>query len=86
MKKEFKTEYKGHSVVVENGPTECKLIIDGKVTDVYWGIFALRVKLTGTIEDESGSYKVKAILGTKFIKVLCAVFINDELVLTNTKI
>ena len=77
--KTWSSEYKGHSIVVQNGLFSGEqLIVDGQLQDEQLG-FALRARLHGKITNPTGvSESIKVSLGG-WLSVDCRIFVDDQL-------
>jgi hypothetical protein len=72
----------GTEIKVTNSITTARLLVNGKTQDIFWGFFSLcgNIHLRGSVEAGGETREVRALLGTKFFIVNCAVFIDDEMV------
>ena len=77
--KEWKVDYKGHDIVVQNSISKERLFVDGEFQHENFGI-GFRSKLYGKIKTgQEEGMEVKVILGG-FWTVQCRIFINQTLV------
>ena len=95
-KLQWKTQWNGHSIVVENwrdavGRTGVRVFVDGAVVaeaKSEWlytvGFCQSRVELDGKFEDESGAHHIKVKFGLNR-DLICHVLVNGELVGGNTE-
>ncbi len=87
MSKIYQTSYRSNNIEIINSAFTCKLVINGKVADVFWGLFGHPPRLLqGRVRIDERDYHIKAVLGIKFIGVQCAIFVDDELIFTTCEI
>ena len=73
-------DFEGKEIAIRNSVFSTELLVNGEVQDLYWGIFALHVRLFGSFESAGIQHRVKAFVGSKFISVNCAIFIDYKMV------
>ncbi|MBT3705087.1 hypothetical protein HOG17_04905 [Candidatus Peregrinibacteria bacterium] len=86
FKKQWKLNFKGHDVVVENWwdlilRTGERLIIDGKVVDEHKGSVGLSQELKGQIRSNGRTHRVEAKIGSINFgsKSGCHIYVDGEL-------
>ena len=82
----WKTKYADAEIKVVNSFVTTTLQVNGKTQDVFWGLFALGVRLSGSLESNGDTRRIKAVLGAKFFTWDCAIFVDDEMVFSSTEI
>ena len=80
MAKTWHIDFEGNEIAIRNSALNCELLVNGKVQDLFWGIFALQARLFGSFESAGNQHRVKAIVGTRCLRANCAIFIDDKMV------
>jgi len=80
-------DHEGSTIVVTNSLSTCKLEIDNVIADVCFGIFSINgMTLVGRLPGTSEFIKVKAVVGARFLKYQCAIFVDEKIVYSSTDI
>jgi hypothetical protein len=82
---EWRARWQGHSLIVRNWwnlflVTGEELYVDGKLRDKRSGIFRVTSTLTAACRDDEERFVVRAYLWPDATRVLCHVYVNDELI------
>jgi hypothetical protein len=77
--KQWRIDYKGHDIVVENGVSKERLFVDGELQHENFGL-GCRSSLWGRLKtEEGGGSEVKVILGGWW-RVQCRIFIDHKII------
>lgn len=82
---EWRASWQGHSFVVRNWwnlflVTGEELYVDGELRDRRSGIFRVTSTLVTASRDHHGQFVVRAYIWPDATRVLCHIYVNDELV------
>lgn len=82
---EWRVSWHGHSLVVRNWwnllmVTGEELYVDGEIRDRRSGICRMTSTLTAACHDYDGQFVVRAYIWPNATRVLCHIYVNDELV------
>ncbi|OVE82445.1 hypothetical protein BVY04_00915 [bacterium M21] len=83
--KVWKAQYSGTEIVVTNSLATTKLQVNGKTQDIFWGLFAFQIRLSGSLKCQGNKHCIKAIMGSKLFTWDCAIFVDDEMVFCSTE-
>lgn len=81
--KAWKTRYGDNDIEVVNSAAKATLKVNGKTQDVFWGLFALQVRLFGFVQRNDSTQRIKVAMGSTFFAMHCAVFVDDEMVFSS---
>lgn len=73
----------GETIHIENTPNILKLKVDDKLQDIYLGGISIdNIRLSGKLSNKK---TIKVIIGSPGFKIRCYIFVDNELVLEDSK-